>query len=75
MTMGQYQKSFQINLKHLTRQWLRLQAWFFTIQLAQEVPFGMLQYHRAFLMDLPVSSFVCHSSLLTAKSVDFVVGT
>jgi len=29
---------------------------------------------HAFLMYLPVSSFVYHSSLLTAKSVDFVVG-
>jgi len=30
---------------------------------------------NAFLMDLPVPSFVFHSSLLTMKSVDFVVGT
>jgi len=29
--------------------------------------------HSAFIMDLPVSSFVYHSSLLTAKSVDLVV--
>ena len=29
--------------------------------------------YNAFFMDLPVSSFVSHSSLLTAKSVDLVV--
>ena len=29
--------------------------------------------HNAFFMDLPVSSFVSHSSLLTAKSVDLAV--
>jgi len=28
----------------------------------------------AFFVDLPVPSFVSHSSFLTAKSVDFVVG-
>ena len=29
--------------------------------------------YNAFFMDLPVSSFVSHSSLLTAKSVDLVI--
>ena len=29
--------------------------------------------YNAFFMDLPVSSFVSHSSLLTAKSVNLVV--
>ena len=29
--------------------------------------------YNAFFMDLPVSSFVCHSSLLTAKGVDLAV--
>ena len=36
----------------------------------------LLAYHRtynAFFMDLPVSSFVSHSSLMTAKSVDLGV--
>ena len=29
--------------------------------------------YNAFFMDLPLSSFVCHSSLLTVKGVDLVV--
>ena len=29
--------------------------------------------YNAFFMHLPVSSFVCHSSLLTAKGVDLAV--
>ena len=29
--------------------------------------------YNAFFMDIPVSSFVSHSSLLTVKSVDLVV--
>ena len=36
----------------------------------------LLAYHstyNAFFMDLPVSSFVSHSSLLTAKSVDLAI--
>ena len=36
----------------------------------------LLAYHstyNTFFMDLPVSSFVSHSSLLTAKSVDLAV--
>ena len=36
----------------------------------------LLAYHStcsAFFMDLPVSSFVSHSSLLTAKNVDLAV--
>jgi len=37
---------------------------------AQEVPFGI---YNTFFMDLSVPSFVFHSSLLTAKSVDSVV--
>jgi len=39
----------------------------FHIALAQEVPFGILQYVQY------ISSFVFHSSLLTAKSIDLVV--
>ena len=38
----------------------------------------LLAYHstyNAFFMDLPVSSFVSHSSLLTAKSVDLVAAS
>ena len=42
----------------------------FNIALAQEVP---LAYCNAFFMDLPVSSFVSHSYLLTAESADLVV--
>ena len=37
------------------------------------VPFGIPQYVQCILMDLPVSSFVSHSSLLTAKHVDLVI--
>ena len=46
----------------------------FDVASSQQVPFGI--YHstyNAFFMDLPVSSFVSHSSLLTAKSVNFVI--
>ena len=45
----------------------------FDVTSAGHVPFGILQYVNAFFMDLPVSSFVSHSSLLTAKSVDLTV--
>jgi len=38
-------------------------------------PERWLLAHTGILMDLPASSFVRNSSLLTAKSVDFVVGT
>ena len=44
----------------------------FDIASAREVPFGIPQYVQCF-MDLPVSSFVSYSSLLTAKSVNLVV--
>ena len=44
---------------------------------AGHVPFGIPQYvvttYNAFFMDLPVSSFVSHSSLLTAKGVNLAV--
>jgi len=48
----------------------------FDITLAQEVPFGIPQYTQGILNGL-TSVLLCvpHSSLLTAKSVDFVVGT
>jgi len=37
---------------------------------------GIYHYtYNAFFTDLPGPSFVAHSSLLIAKSVDFVVGT
>jgi len=42
------------------------------ITSAQEVPLLHTPVHSA-LMNLPVSSFVCHSSLLTAKHVDLVM--
>jgi len=48
-----------------SQQWLDFFS-LFDIASAREVPFGILQY-------IPVSSFVCHSSLLTARSVDLVV--
>jgi len=40
-----------------------------------EVPFGMqyLNMYNAFFRDLPASSSVFHSSLLTVKSVNLVV--
>ena len=44
----------------------------FNITSAREVPFGILQYSNPFFMDLPVSSFVSHSSLLTVKNVDLM---
>ena len=46
----------------------------FDVASAQEV--YLLAYHSmysAFFVDLPVSSFVSHSSLLTAKSVNLAV--
>jgi len=58
----------------VTQQWLRLWAWFFAIQFRFSPRGAFWPYHRtcnAFFMDLPVPS---HSSLLTTKSVNFVVG-
>ena len=43
------------------------------IASAQEVPFGIPQYVHAFFRDLPVSSFVFHSSMLTEKCINLVV--
>ena len=40
----------------------------FDVALAQQVPFGITQYVQC---NLPVSSFVSHSSLLTGRDVDF----
>jgi len=60
----------------VTQQCLRLWAWFFHCSMShfsREVPFGILEYTQGILMDLPVSSFVCHLFLLTAKSVNLVV--
>ena len=45
----------------------------FDVASAREVPFGILQYVQCILMDLSVSSFVSHSSLLTAKVLILVV--
>jgi len=54
----------------------------FDIASARVVPFGIPQYVQcvksvnlvnAIFRDLPVSSFVFHSSLLTVKSVNLVV--
>ena len=44
----------------------------FNIASAWEVPFGKTQYVYNFY-DLPVSSFVLYSPLLTANGVDLVV--
>jgi len=45
----------------------------FVITSAQEMPFGITQYVQFILHGLTMSSFVFHSSLLTAKSVKFGV--
>ena len=47
----------------------------FDVASAREVPFGILQYVQCILhgLTVPVSSFVFHSSLLTAKSVNLAV--
>ena len=45
----------------------------FDVALARQVPLTYCSMYNAFFMDLPVSSFVTHSSLLTARSVDLVV--
>ena len=45
----------------------------FDIASAGHVPFGIPQNVQCILMDLPVSSFVSYSSLLTATGVDLVV--
>ena len=46
----------------------------FDVASVGHVLFGIPQYvYNAFFMDLPVSSFVSHSSLLTAKGVDLTV--
>ena len=37
------------------------------------MPFGILRTYSAFFMDLPVSSFVSHSSLLKTKSGDLAI--
>ena len=41
--------------------------------MTQEVPLAYRSTYNAFFMDLPVSSFVSHSSWLTAKVVDLAV--
>ena len=47
----------------------------FDVASAHQVPFDITyhSWYNIFFMDLPVSSFVCHSSLLAAKSVDLTV--
>ena len=45
----------------------------FDVASAQEVPFGIPQYVQCILLGLTSDSFVSHSSLLTAKSVDLAV--
>ena len=42
----------------------------FDVTSARQVPFGYRSMYNAFFMDLPVSSFVSHSTLLTGKGVD-----
>jgi len=46
---------------------------FLLFDVALFMPFGTLQYVQ--YMDLPGPSFMSHSSSLTTKGVDFVVGT
>ena len=45
----------------------------FDVASAQEAPLAYRSTYNAFFMDLPVSSFVSHSSLLTAENVDLVI--
>ena len=45
----------------------------FDVASARQVPFGIPQYVQCLFMDLPVSSFVSLSALLTAKSVDLAI--
>ena len=45
----------------------------FDVASVWEVPLGIPQYVNAFFMDLPMSSFVFHSFLLTVKGVNLVV--
>jgi len=62
----------------LTRQWLRLWAWFFRYSMLLQPERCLLpcRYtYNTFFMDLPGSPFVSHSSLLPTKGVHFVVGT
>ena len=47
----------------------------FDVASAEHMPFGIPQTYNAFFMDLPVSSFVSHSSLLTAKGVNLVTAS
>jgi len=58
----------------VTQQWLRLQAWIFhcLTLLQPEEPYRCTC--NALFTDLPVLSFVTHSSLFTTKSVELVVG-
>jgi len=61
---------------HVTQQWLRLCTLFFHCSMSLQPARCLLAYHstyNTFFMDLPVPSFVFHSSLLTGKSVDSVV--
>ena len=44
----------------------------FDITSARQVPLAYRSTYNVFFMDLPVSSFVSHSSLLTGKGVDLV---
>ena len=47
----------------------------FDVASAREVLLANYSTYNAFFIDLPVSPFVFHSSLLTAKDVDLVVHT
>jgi len=61
----------------VTQQWLRLGAWFFRCSMLLQPERCSLPYrctYNAFFMDLPQPSYVYHSSLLTTKSFDFVIG-
>jgi len=59
---------------HITRQWLRLQAWFFCCSTSLLPERCLLPCHctyNAFFMDLPGPSFVSPSSLLTMERCRF----
>jgi len=60
----------------VTQQWLRVWIQFFYCLMPLQPERCLLAYcsmYNAFFMDLPVSSFVFHNSLLTMKSVDLVI--
>jgi len=57
------------------QQLLRVQAWLFHCSMLLQPDKFLLTYRSALNELTIVSSFVCHSSLLTAKNVDLVVAS